>query len=339
MKPQLSLIVPIYNTEKYLKKCIDSIINQKTNYIYEVLLINDGSTDSSQKIIEEYVLKYDFIKGFKKKNKGAADTRNLGISLSSGDYLSFVDSDDTLETCFIQKSMNLIKKQECDLIIVDFNTFFNENKKKLSRSLFIPSNILKNKSDKLYITSVSPCGKIYKKSLFDNIKFPIGIIYEDLAIIPFIVSKAKNIKYLQIPLYNYRLNNEKSVMNNINDKIYDIYKSLNYLYSLFDNRFNEFYDELQYITFDQLVLSHYIRLLQYNKSKYEDFIDIINFMEKHFGQNWMESIYINNKIKLKVTPTNRNYLRYIIPIFIKFFSLKNLNIFSIFFSLIIKIRS
>ena len=117
---KFSIIVPVYNVEKYLSKCLDSVINQ-TNQDFEVIVVNDGSPDNSQKIIYEYVEKYpDKIKGFIKENGGLSDARNYGIARASGEYIIFLDSDDYIDEHLLEKLDEKIK-EDSNLDIIGYN--------------------------------------------------------------------------------------------------------------------------------------------------------------------------------------------------------------------------
>ena len=115
-KHLVSIVVPVYNVEKYLKRCVDSIINQSYNNI-EILLVDDGSTDSSGKICDDYLKKDSRIKVIHKQNGGLSDARNFGIDKSTGDYLSFIDSDDWIEKDMIMNLFNSIINEKSDISI------------------------------------------------------------------------------------------------------------------------------------------------------------------------------------------------------------------------------
>ena len=127
MKKDISIIVPIYNSEKYLKKCIDSIINQ-TKKELEIILINDGSTDNSEKIIKEY--KDKRIKYIKNTNQGIGTTRNQGIKEATGKYLMFIDSDDYIENNACELLYNKAEKDNLDMVVCDFYREKEDGEKK-----------------------------------------------------------------------------------------------------------------------------------------------------------------------------------------------------------------
>ena len=134
-KIKVSVIVPIYNTEKFLRKCIESIVNQTLQEI-EIILINDGSTDNSHNICLEYTEKYpEKIRYINNKNIGCSATRNLGIELANGEYIAFVDSDDYIEKEMYEEMYTKTLKEKSDIVICGFNYIFSDKK-----TLFIPEN-------------------------------------------------------------------------------------------------------------------------------------------------------------------------------------------------------
>ncbi len=239
----ISIIIPVYNAEKYLKRCLDSVLKAKIEET-EIIIINDGSKDNSLKIIKEYANKYEFIRYISKKNEGLAATKNLGIMEAKGKYISFIDSDDTVNENFFKDSLEFMQKNY-DIIIYDFNNITNEGSfiTEAKSSLYINYT----EKEALLYTSIMPssCNKIIKTELYRKIKlFPIRIIYEDLATTPQIFLLAKKIKYMNKAYYNYHINNTSIMRNDDNKKhMENMLKSLNCLYNRTSNKFknNDFY--------------------------------------------------------------------------------------------------
>ncbi len=202
----VSIIVPVYNVEKYIKTCLDSIINQTYKNI-EILLIDDGSTDNSGKICDEYSKKDKRIKVFHKENGGLSSARNYGIDRAKGDYLTFIDSDDTLELDYIEYLYNLIKKYNTDLSICPYIVIINETKKydfgkKYSEETLSTEEALKRMLCEEGFT-VSACAKLYKKELFDDIRYPLNKLCEDNGTTYKIIMKCNKIAYGNESKYNY----------------------------------------------------------------------------------------------------------------------------------------
>lgn len=226
----ISIIVPVYNTSKYLEKCLISI----KDAIYdncEVIIVNDGSTDDSEKVINSFIenLPDNYKKQFNyyyKKNKGLADTKNFGIEKSKGKYISVVDSDDYISSDFYSVAKKYIN-ENYDMIIYDLYVVFENGQ--------YPDYVGRafRDSEKNYKLQLlngemqgSSCNKIIKKSLY-KYKFPVGRQYEDVAVTPFLIEDAKKIKYLPYAMYYY-LQRENSIVstNTLNSAFYKICENI-----------------------------------------------------------------------------------------------------------------
>lgn len=224
MRPVVSVIVPIYNVEQYLKRCLDSLINQTFEEI-EILCVNDGSPDQSQKIVDEYVGRYPTkVKSLIKPNGGMADARNYGLDYAQGEYVAFIDSDDWVEVTMIEEMYQLAISQSADIVVSDMQYVYDSGRKQfVSGGTFESANI--NNNPEIIKIINSPCNKLYKRSLFDDVRFPKGLWYEDLGCIPIILAKAKNIVKIDKIFYHY-FQREGSIMHTESEKIFDIYKAI-----------------------------------------------------------------------------------------------------------------
>lgn len=231
---KVSVIVPIFNSENYLEKCLDSILSQTLNDI-EIILIDDGSTDASLQIIKQYAKKYNNIKYKTKKNEGQAIARNLGIEMATGEFISFVDSDDYIENTMMEKLYKNVLENNSDIVICDYIEEY-PNKKIEKKSLFINAENL----DKSYILSVAgPCSKIIRTEIFkkNNIKFLENNIYEDLAIIPTLALYTEKISYCEEVLYHYVIRNNSTMQQtDYNKKLESIFNVMNFLYEQFNRK-------------------------------------------------------------------------------------------------------
>lgn len=180
--PDVSIIVPIYNAENYLDKCIESLLNQTKKEI-EIILINDGSTDNSEKIIKSY--KDKRIKYFKNENQGIGKTRNFGIEKATGKYLMFVDSDDYIDKNMAKLMFDKAFSNSLDMVVCDYYKVINNENIEEKLPSFKPTT-LKNSPNLLYDINLSPWNKIYKTSLIkdNNIRFVENLKYEDA---PFVI--------------------------------------------------------------------------------------------------------------------------------------------------------
>lgn len=205
MEPLISVIVPVYNVEKYLKKCVESIIRQTYKNI-EIILVDDGSTDNSGKICDELKSKDERIKVFHKKNGGLSDARNYGIERMSGKWVTFIDSDDYIFSKYIEKLYSILESNKAEISICDPVHVFGENKPEFKEETnIIIYNSLGAIQTMWYQTSFLPSawGKLYKSDIFKNLRFTKGIIFEDIDIMHEIFMKANKIVYSTAQYYAY----------------------------------------------------------------------------------------------------------------------------------------
>ena len=212
----ISVIVPVYNVEKYLKRCLKSILNQTYKKI-EILIIDDGSTDHSGKISDEYAKIDSRVQVFHKKNGGLSDARNYGIQKAKGKYVMFIDSDDWIPLNSIRKMVETVSQTESDIVSGEIKEVYNTNTEKKGKNNneykieVLSKNEALEKLMYLHNFSNSASAKMYKKELFDNIKFPVGKYYEDLGTTYKIVSKANKISLINSVVYYYYQDNQDSI--------------------------------------------------------------------------------------------------------------------------------
>lgn len=204
---KISVIVPIYNAEKYLDKCLTSLVSQTYTNL-EIILINDGSTDNSLNIIEKFAKEYkNTIKVISRKNKGIGYSRNEGIRNASGSYISFVDSDDYLEINMLEEMYKKIKKYDADIIICNYEMYNNSFCKEVDVTKTMQEETSLFKQPELMNTlNFAPWNKLYKKELFNGIVFPEKYKFEDLSAVFKVCLNAKKIVKLDKTLYNYYVN-------------------------------------------------------------------------------------------------------------------------------------
>lgn len=218
---KVSVIVPIYKVEKYLNKCIQSIVNQTYDNL-EILLIDDGSPDNCPKICDEWAEKDKRIKVFHKKNGGLSDARNFGIIKATGTYIYFIDSDDYIHEEMIATLYNDIIETHSDMSCVNYLKV-TENQENIKLVLESEREILSPLEAHKLSFSTTKFGnyvwnKLYKKELFDNIQFPISKKMEDLAIMYLLIDKCKQICFNNVSLYFY-VQREGSILSNPNSSL------------------------------------------------------------------------------------------------------------------------
>jgi glycosyltransferase involved in cell wall biosynthesis len=226
MQPLISIIVPMYNVEKYLKDCLDSLAKQTYKNI-EVLLINDGSPDSSLEIAKDYVSKYSNFSVYTKKNGGLSDARNYGMDLAKGEYFTFVDSDDVISAFLVENLYKALSKYSSKFAICKITRAISELSEEGYKDIDLIEGNFKELLMKLHrrgYSLVAAWGKLYHRSLFSDIKFPVGRLYEDSSIYLCILDKVDNYVFVNSVDYYYRMNEESITTLAISKKNYDMLK-------------------------------------------------------------------------------------------------------------------
>lgn len=219
MEKVVSVIIPVYNVEKYLEKCIESVVNQ-TYYKLEIILVNDGSNDKSNEICEKYKNQDSRIVFINKENGGLSSARNFGLDIAKGEYVTFIDSDDYIDTNMIRILVDNLEKNECDISIVD-SIRVDERDNIICSIKNKSETFIYNKEEAIekYLEGrfIPAWGKLYKKCLFDNIRFPVGRLNEDEAIMIKVFDNCKGkIIYNTSQLYYYLYRQSGSITNNKN---------------------------------------------------------------------------------------------------------------------------
>ena len=251
MDSLISIIVPVYNVEKYLEKCINSIINQTYKNL-DIILINDGSTDNSGKVCDKFKSKDSRIKVIHKENGGLSDARNAGLKIANGEYIGFVDSDDYIAPDMFETLYNLTQKYNAEISIVSFYEIYNTktigvrdsrqlqqmNKIEAIKELLLDSKI-----------QSYAWNKLFKKNLFENLKFPTDKNFEDIATTLLLFEKANKIVLFEDPKYYY-LRRDDSIVGVRNYKTYKDYLDVIYnKYFYLDGKYQELdlYNAYNYI--------------------------------------------------------------------------------------------
>ena len=203
---KVSVIVPVYNVEKYLRKCLGSLVSQTLQDI-EIIVVNDGSGDHSQEIIEEFSEKYpEKIRNFTKENGGLSDARNYGLDRATGEFISFVDSDDYVTATMFGEMYDLAKKYNAEMVVCNLQKVDEQGNvtQKLTQIPNMPEVIdLRNNFSVFSDLSYFACNKIFRKELFEDVRFKKGIHFEDIQLIPQLLLKCTTIAQTQNYHYQY----------------------------------------------------------------------------------------------------------------------------------------
>lgn len=296
---KISTIVPVYNVEKYLTKCIDSIINQ-TYKDLEIILVDDGSTDNSGQICDQYAKKDNRIKVIHKENGGLSDARNVGIKNSTGEYLSFIDSDDYIDKDMIECLYNAITNTNSDIAVCgkyiegETGKYYLKNvnsQLKIYDSKEALKSILTNN-----LIDVSACDKLFIKTLFKDIQFPKNKYFEDMGTIYKLIDLCNSIVHIGSAKYHYIQRQDSITKTKFDMRYNDLYEHMNQLIELINKKYN-------YLT--EYVLSYQLQNLitiitEYHNSINEDkenYIEIRNKAYKELKNN-KKNILKSKKIKL-----------------------------------------
>ena len=293
---KVSVIVPAYNEENHIKVCLDSIISNDLKEI-EIIVINDGSTDGTAKIVEEYESKYDIITVISKENEGQGSARNIGIDLAKGEFITFVDADDEIHNNMLSKMYNKLQQEQADICVCDYFEITNTNKvvKKA-----IPQKTEDIKRD--YIVSIAgPCNKLIRTEILkkNNLYFPKTGIYEDIAMVPLIATYANKITYLEEPLYYYYIRQGSTMrQTQFNEKLLSIYNVLEILENGFKQtkEIEQYKEELEFIYIKHLLYAGNGRFLEYKEGK-QEVKKIANIMKLKYP-NWKRNRYYKKQSKL-----------------------------------------
>lgn len=306
---KISIIVPVYNTEKYLRRCMDALVNQTYPNI-EILAIDDGSTDDSPNILKEYLHAYpDKVRVITKKNGGQASARNIGIRKATGDYVGFADSDDYVDTAMFEKMFRLAREKDADMVECSFH--YIEEKESTQKELKPRGRVREYSSQKdmLIDPQVSPWNKLYRKSILleNRVFFPEGLIYEDTSFYIKSIPYLKRTAYLEEPLVYYFLRQGSTMNANKSRKVGDIFFVLEDILKFYrENGFDiEYHDELEYFCVKILFCSSLSRIGRIKDPELEKkFLNkTFSFVKEHFP-TYKLNPYFSGKIGFYIRMLN-----------------------------------
>ena len=284
---KISIIVPIYNVEKYLKKCLESLFSQTLKEI-EIIAINDGSTDNSYEIAKKYQDKENF-KLLTQENKGLSYTRNLGLKSAKGKYIMFVDSDDYLDKDVCERLYEFALEKDADITCYDLKYLYPD------MVSIMPGGTNEKVTQKEYVLgSGSAANKMYKKSFLNkiNFKFEVNFWSEDAAIIPSLCLYTDKIYYLKDCYYNY-FQRQNSITNQttFNPKSFDTFKAVNILVDKFktNNKYEEYIEEIEFIYVINLLLNIPLKVYKFKEAK-SKLKELTLFMKENYP-NWRKNKY------------------------------------------------
>ena len=310
---KISVIVPVYNVENYLEKCLNSLVNQTLQEI-EILVINDGSKDNSQKIIEFFQIKFpQKIKTFAKENGGLSDARNFGIDRATGEFLAFVDSDDYVSATMMEEMYGLAKKHEAEIVICNLQKVDEHGNvtQKLRQIPNLPEKIDLEKNFSVFSDiSYFACNKIFKRELFDGKRFQKGMHFEDIELIPQLLLQCKTLAKTNAFHYQY-LERSNSISKSHTERGLDILKAVERVEKAFENSvyFSQqkelkgfqilegIYTFLAYLAFvkdDKVYRKMSLELKEFSKERNISTLEILKY--KRFGKNYLLSLPLKKQV-------------------------------------------
>lgn len=298
----ISIIVPIYNVEQYLPRCIDSLIRQTYRNI-EIILVDDGSPDSCGEICEEYSKKDNRIKVIHKQNGGLSDARNAGLDIAQGDYLLFVDSDDWIEDETCETVLKFAIENKADIVPFGIAKVYENGTKKI-QPIKLQKEVASAECIKALIYKVEECGlcnyawnKLYSSILFEDLRFPKGLLYEDQGITYKLFHKSKRICVCHKKLYNYYQRNNSITgggeyyPKQINDRLFLWMERLEFLKS--------YYPQLVDYQIAQILGVAYVSLIKLKRcSEYKNFQEKIRCFVKENKIQEKYFVSYDKKVKL-----------------------------------------
>lgn len=293
---KVSVIVPVYNVEKYISKCLNSLVNQTLEDI-EIIIVNDGSKDSSIDIVKEYAKKYGNIKIYEKENGGLSDARNYGLQFATGKYIAFLDSDDYVDLNLYKRMYEKVKTEDSDMVECNFYWVYDKkNKKDIGQKY-------KGQKEMFEKARVVAWNKLYKKEVLDKAKvqFPKGLRYEDVEFFYKLIPYIESVSFVKEPLIYY-VQRKQSIVNTQNEKTKDIFTVLENVIAYYKehNLYEEYKEVIEYTYVRLLLCSSFKRMCKIKDKDIRKKLlneTWINLNEKF--PNWKENKILNTNLDNK----------------------------------------
>ena len=315
---KVSIIVPIYNVEKYLEKCLKSLVNQTLQEI-QIVLVNDGSKDSSGKIAKKFQKRYpEKIIYLEKENGGLSDARNFGIPYATGEYIAFLDSDDYVELSLYEEMYDMAKKEKSDMVECDFYWEYPEKSKKDIGVLY------EGKKEMLEKVRVVAWNKLIKREILEKAKicFPKGYRYEDVEFTYKLIPYLEKVSFLKKPYIHY-MQREGSISNSQNERTKEIFEVLEHVIEFYKEKdlYNEYKTQLEYVYTRYLLCSSLLRMVKIQDKKLKK--QLLNKTWTNLNtkfSNWKKNEILRNR-KSGKNLYMKTVNKFTYPIYCKIFSL------------------
>ena len=295
----VSVIVPFYNVENYIEKCLETLVNQNLEDI-EIILVNDGSKDRSKIIVDKFLKQYpEKIVYLEKENGGLSDARNYAIPHAKGEYIAFLDSDDYVEKTMYKDMYELAKKENSDMVECDFYWEYpDKNKRKEDKGV-----IYNGKKEMLEKVRVVAWNKLIKKEILEKsrVLFPKGLRYEDVEFTYKLVPYLDKVSFLKKPCIHY-IQREGSISNNQNERNKEIFQVLDNVIKFYkeNNLYDEYKDELEYVYVRYAFCSSLLRIVKIKDENIQsELLELTWRKVNETFPNWKQNTVLKSKKDLK----------------------------------------
>lgn len=293
----VSIVVPVYNTEKYLEKCIKSLVNQTLQDI-EIIAIDDGSKDQSGVLLDQFQIEFpEKIRAFHQQNAGISAVRNRGISLARGKYIAFVDSDDSVAPRYCELLASKMEEGGLDMVACDYFEMRGDKLKKIAMPS-VEEDTVYERPELLFYINTSPWNKLYDVDFLrrNRIKFPLNLKYEDTAFVHQILAKEAKIGCINIPLVYYVIHT-KSESTVVKKNVFDIFDILdivcNAYHKMPDQYYEKVYDYLEYFIINRITVYNLQQVYQEVPGLGDKFISHgFKYLADNFPE-WRQNEYFN----------------------------------------------
>ncbi|OCN05575.1 hypothetical protein A4S06_08395 [Erysipelotrichaceae bacterium MTC7] len=290
---KISIVVPVYNAEKYLVDCLESLVNQ-TYQDYEIVAINDGSTDQSKVILDQYAKTYDSMVVYHQENQGQAKARNKGVELARGEFICFVDSDDAITLDALTQLVSKQEEHNDDIVWCNAKTVRVQTEGLLDEHLIYHAD-----SNKLYfLNNTGPWRKMIRKSLImdHQLEFPTFARYEDIAVMPALACVARRITYLDAPLFLYNMHDDSLMhQSTYSPKLDAIFGAMEYLREVVIrlDAVETYQQELEWLYIEHLLHAASLRYFPFTEGK-SGLTKIVDIMKTQYP-DWKKNPYYQTR--------------------------------------------
>ena len=301
---KISVIIPMYNVEQYLEKCVTSVLEQTYENI-ELILVDDGSPDNCGKICDDFALRDKRIVVIHKKNGGLSSARNAGLDVATGDYIGFVDSDDWIEPTMYEKLVELLEGENCDMAECAVNLVSKDSFKlydKQDNEIVSGIDALRRQLDfspktATSLPRIAVWSKLFKRDFWAGKRFPVGEIHEDYLLVTKAFYTAKKVGFVKVGLYNHLVDNPNSIINS-RFSTRDLYKEKQYYfrYEYLKQNIGGELLELSKAKYYDVLIETYWQCLENHLKEKDDYLEKII----HMKTDILKSVVLPRKRKYEV---------------------------------------